>query len=410
LKGQGIKFEHGQLEDVLTKAKAENKMVFVDVYTTWCGPCKQMVKNIFPLKEVGDFYNNNFINYKLDAEDIKVNGPELSEKYNVGSFPSYLFLDSNGKLAYTTGGSMSAEMFLKAGKKALGEDVNGDYQGIVTKFQNGDHSDEVLYLVMKSCREKAALSDDRDAVNNIMAIYEEAAKIYFKGSPEKFLNQKDFKLLSESYQNQRIFRKHAIIEYIIDNYDEFKSKINEKELGTFLMYVNYSSIQEEALIGNKEGYESYLKDINGCLKAAYAFNDESEIPALEFLTAMGDAEFAIGQKDYDTYLVKYEEYLSYLSDLGAIEYLMPARRIFNYGKGTPTQEQLKKCIPFNQIAYNKYKNAYVCTDFGMLMAKLNEKEKARTYYQEAIEIFETMGDRGTMAIERLTKEMNELGL
>jgi Flp pilus assembly protein TadD len=67
-------------------------------------------------------------------------------------------------------------------------------------------------------------------------------------------------------------------------------------------------------------------------------------------------------------------------------------------------------LPFNQIAYDKYKNAYVCTDFGLLMAKLGENEKARAYYEEAFQIFSTQGERGKSAIARFKKEMRELGL
>jgi uncharacterized protein YyaL (SSP411 family) len=59
------------------KAKKENKLIFVDAYASWCGPCKLMVKNIFPLKTVGDYYNSHFINAKIDME--KGEGIELAK-------------------------------------------------------------------------------------------------------------------------------------------------------------------------------------------------------------------------------------------------------------------------------------------------------------------------------------------
>ena len=65
---QGINFDHGTWKEVLAKAKAEDKLVFVDVYTSWCGPCKKMAAEVFPLADVGQLFNPNFVNYKIDAE------------------------------------------------------------------------------------------------------------------------------------------------------------------------------------------------------------------------------------------------------------------------------------------------------------------------------------------------------
>ena len=65
LLAQGIQFREGSWKEILEIAKKENKLVFVDNYTSWCGPCKKMVSEVFPLKEVGDFYNANFICYKM---------------------------------------------------------------------------------------------------------------------------------------------------------------------------------------------------------------------------------------------------------------------------------------------------------------------------------------------------------
>src|ERR1700761_8867531 len=52
-------------EEVLQKAKTEHKYIFMDCYATWCGPCKGMEEDIYPLKAVGDVYNKDFISVKL---------------------------------------------------------------------------------------------------------------------------------------------------------------------------------------------------------------------------------------------------------------------------------------------------------------------------------------------------------
>ena len=74
----GIKFFEGSWEEVLAEAKKQNKPVFVDAYTSWCGPCKWMAKNIFTLESIGEFFNKNFVNYKFNME--KGEGPAFARK------------------------------------------------------------------------------------------------------------------------------------------------------------------------------------------------------------------------------------------------------------------------------------------------------------------------------------------
>jgi len=93
----GVQFVKSEtLMPVLEAAKKENKLVFVDFYTTWCLPCKLMDEEVFSDKEFGNFMNDNFINYKVDAE--KGNGANLALIYQVMVFPTLVFLDGDGKV------------------------------------------------------------------------------------------------------------------------------------------------------------------------------------------------------------------------------------------------------------------------------------------------------------------------
>lgn len=65
---QGVGFKSISLKEALEQAKAQGKMVFVDCYTTWCGPCKMMAEQVFPQKAAGDFFNARFVNVKFDME------------------------------------------------------------------------------------------------------------------------------------------------------------------------------------------------------------------------------------------------------------------------------------------------------------------------------------------------------
>jgi len=116
---QGIEFERGTWKEVLEKAKQTNKPIFIDVYTSWCGPCKKMSKDIFPLHEVGKVYNANFVCYQIDAE--KGEGIEIAKKYEVMSYPTYLFVKSDGTLFSRSGGSMEAEKFIAVSQTAIAD-------------------------------------------------------------------------------------------------------------------------------------------------------------------------------------------------------------------------------------------------------------------------------------------------
>lgn len=115
----GIQFYHGSWKEALAKAKAENKLIFIDVYTSWCGPCKAMARDIFPLKQVGEKFNASFINYKIDAE--KGEGIEVANTYKVNAYPTYLFVNGDGVLYYTTLGAMPVADFINTANNALTE-------------------------------------------------------------------------------------------------------------------------------------------------------------------------------------------------------------------------------------------------------------------------------------------------
>lgn len=116
INAQGISFEHGTLAEAMAKAKAEKKLVFMDCYTTWCGPCKIMSRDVFPQQAVGSYMNANFVSIKMDME--KGEGIDLLKKYNVQGFPTLLFLDTDGKVLHSNVGGLSAEPFIEQAKIA----------------------------------------------------------------------------------------------------------------------------------------------------------------------------------------------------------------------------------------------------------------------------------------------------
>ena len=164
---KGIKFIEGSWSQVLSEAKKQNKLIFVDIYTTWCGPCKMMSVKVFTESQVGDKFNTSFINYKIDAE--KGEGITLAKQYGIAAYPTYLFVDGNGELVYRATGAMPAEKLLTEADKALSagkgykssdeldrdfkagkRDADFLYEYIKRKSLNGNGSSAVLDEYLKA--------------------------------------------------------------------------------------------------------------------------------------------------------------------------------------------------------------------------------------------------------------------
>ncbi len=116
---QGIDFFHGPMAEALQKAQKEDKIIFIDCFTEWCGPCKRMAATTFKDEKIGDFFNGAFVNMKIDME--KGEGPDLAIKYNVTAYPTYLFVNQKGEVVHQSLGAMQADAFLEVAKTAMGK-------------------------------------------------------------------------------------------------------------------------------------------------------------------------------------------------------------------------------------------------------------------------------------------------
>lgn len=104
----GITFlQQPVFDDVLSRAKSEGKRIFIDCYTSWCGPCRLMASNVFTQQEVGEYFNAHFVNVKYNME--KGEAVSLGRKYEVNAYPTLLILDSDGTLLNRHTGALTAE-------------------------------------------------------------------------------------------------------------------------------------------------------------------------------------------------------------------------------------------------------------------------------------------------------------
>ncbi|WP_176555052.1 thioredoxin family protein [Butyricimonas sp. Marseille-P3923] len=123
--GQGVNFQELNFQQALTKAKAENKYVFVDCYTTWCGPCKQMREHVLTRASAGEYFNPKFVCVEYDMER---EGKELGKLFGVRVFPTYLIIHPDGTLYHKlVGSSLSADDFVAKVKKGMEKENSFSY-------------------------------------------------------------------------------------------------------------------------------------------------------------------------------------------------------------------------------------------------------------------------------------------
>lgn len=114
----GIKFFQGTWAEALTAAETDNKIIFLDAYAAWCGPCKLMTANTFTDEKVGHYFNENFISFKMDMEK-NADGPRLSSKYALKAYPTLFFVNSKEEIVHQTLGYHEPAQLLAVGEVVM---------------------------------------------------------------------------------------------------------------------------------------------------------------------------------------------------------------------------------------------------------------------------------------------------
>lgn len=159
---EGIVFEHGTWEEALQKAKSEGKLLFVDVWATWCGPCKRLATEVFTDKEVASFFNTHFVCYKLliDEKDdaLREKNQNLARTYNAMALPTLLWINAEGKAEHFSTGYKPAEEILKEAQKALDPDLRASH--ITDNWAGQPHTLENGIVYFTANREATAEFDE----------------------------------------------------------------------------------------------------------------------------------------------------------------------------------------------------------------------------------------------------------
>lgn len=240
---ESILFENSSFGDILNKAKREKKIVFLDAYASWCGPCKMMEKNIFPKPSVYSYFNTNFVNARIDME--KGEGPAIAQRYGVRSYPTFLFLNGDGDVVFKSLGAMNEGAFLEMAKQA--NDPNNNKGSLKERFKKGENDPAFLANVV------------RLNANTDPELAQKASERYFTVKKDMGVFTQDevsmllYFLKSTADSNYKVFKnnKTAITKILPENiYTQFDQQIQVNDIADKTVDMATGKVNDDYFLSN----------------------------------------------------------------------------------------------------------------------------------------------------------------
>ena len=381
LKATGIEFEEGSWEQILEKAQQEDKYIFVDCMTTWCGPCKYMAKNVFTLPEVASFYNQHFINVKLDME--KGDGKVLAKKFSIGAYPTFAFFNGAEELISRSVGSCSPKDFVAHGQKVL--DGVDPIQKMYDKYASGEYDREFLYAYLVHCDEKG------------MDYEKPLAEYLAEMDPANLMDEGDYDIFDR---------------FVTDTDSEFFHEF-ERNLDAF-----------KEKYGEKEVKNKYQKCWMATLNYGVGKNDQEKVDqAVSKLESIATPYSMVWIRDYliaNKFMnfsqeAGYGQIRDYLDQGLQVSAMTLNNRAWEICEKEEKKKWLKEGIRWVEVAYEEAKEtdpmaSAILDTWGMLLAKSGDLEGAITKLEESIMRGKRANEDVTeseKALEKIKKELGE---
>ncbi|PHN01315.1 thioredoxin family protein [Flavilitoribacter nigricans] len=352
----GIQFEHVDWEETLKLAKEQDKIIFVDAYTTWCGPCKVMSKNVFTQEKVGDFYNENFVNVKIDME--KGEGLLFAKAYGVRAYPTFLFIDSKGNMVHKGLGSQSADKFIQLGEAAT--DPDQQLGKVISQFKEGNREPAFLRKYAKSMQAAYMQEEQAEAVD----LYLETQDNWATAENAEFI----IEMAGDDVNDE-------LLQYIIEHRQELGEAVGIAEVD--------AKLKRAAMMELYRKHRDQLSDeatVSTVYQKVFPKAQAEQYGGEFVITNMSRGKEADDQEKFLDAVVKHmDKYKT--SDWGTLNSF--AWRVYELSEDPAVLTKAKDWAK-NSVEQN---SNYMNNDtLAALYLKLKDKENALKYANEAIEI------------------------
>lgn len=347
---RSVEFEHSSWKKVLKKAKKENKLIFVDCYTSWCGPCRMMAKDVFTQDHVADYFNSNFVNFKIDME--KGEGPDLKPGWKINAYPTFLVINAKGEVIHRVVGAYGADEFIGYIKEAQSEDKN--FAALNKAYDAGQRDGEFMFSHLRSLR--LANLDKEEA--------RKAKKYIAELKKEDLLKKENWNII-------KYFMKDPATDefrFMVKNRDQFAEVVGEDEIDSKI-YNTYSKQIEaysyfypgKGRTYDKEGFDALIKDLQNS-----NFSRASELIAI----ALKNEYSRLNDWNKYAYVVDAALDLAVLKQYGSeLRYFDSAASMI--AKASNDKEMLQRALRWASYAAEKetrseHKSGYLATKAKLL--------------------------------------------
>ncbi|MFM2393518.1 MAG: hypothetical protein RLZZ546_1500 [Bacteroidota bacterium] len=349
---QGIQFFHGSFEEAKVKAKKENKIIFIDCYTTWCGPCKVLAKTVFTDMELGKFHNENFINLKLDMEK---EGISFGAEYGVSAYPTLYYIDHMGNVKQKLVGGRDAKSLINIGKEAMKPDPS-ILNKMEERFANGEREKEYLlgYITTLSAAGKSYEVPFREYID-----------LYGKDK------EVSSTLIGMSFNISNHVSSSAT-QTVINHKDQIIKEFGQEAFDKWVVKVNNNSMED--VVKHKD--ETMLKKIQD-------FISKTNIPVGKRISSENNLKFIEAKLDWIGYAAALNKHIKkYISkDAESL-----SNAVLYFEKNCPNDKALmmteKSFLQMGKLKPS-YTHHYA---IARMYVKTKQNEKAKFHIKKAIEL------------------------
>jgi len=288
MSAQGIAFEPDgtTLEQASAKAKAVNKLIFLDCYTSWCGPCKKMARDIFPQETVGKFMNPKYVCLKIDMESAY--GAPLAKKLQISAYPTFIIFNANAQEIGRFLGGSEADEFIKRVKEKSTDNSGSDLE---QRWKNGDRDPQFLKDYLKTLTATHKADEANDVAEAILA-----------GKESTFADDAELRNIFMRNVNNPFC---ASFRYTLEHPEALKTAAGDKAVDQKIQNV-FTNYQRQLVV---EGDGTATLDQANYDKFA-ALLRETKVPDANHYLLSTLITLAEKQKDYPAYIQHINEYLA----------------------------------------------------------------------------------------------------